>query len=165
MIAHYARMAVTRSFLPAHVRRAKFHPKMVEVTRSEPFFPIYYVHGHPLRIVRETNYASAFAFKYSARPGTSAAEAEQIDEDVKSDRLQRLQALLSRQQAAFQRACVGRTLPVLIEKSGRMPGQMVGRSPYLQAVHLDADPGLKGRIVDVTIEAAKPNSLAGRLIG
>jgi len=118
-----------------------------------------------MSIVRETNYASAFSFKYSARPGTPAAEAEQIDEDVKSDRLQRLQALLSRQQAAFQRACVGRTLPVLIEKPGRMPGQMVGRSPYLQAVHLDADPGLTGRIVDVAIEAAKPNSLAGRLIG
>ncbi len=117
-----------------------------------------------LSIVRETNYASAFSFKYSPRPGTPAAEAEQIAEDVKSERLQRLQALLNEQQAAFQRACVGRTLSVLIEKPGRMAGQMVGRSPYLQAVHLVADSALKGRIVDVSIEAAQPNSLAGRLV-
>ncbi len=116
-----------------------------------------------MTIVRETNYASAFSFKYSPRPGTPAAEAEQVAEDVKSERLQRLQALLGEQQAAFQQSCVGRALPVLIEKPGRNAGQMVGRSPYLQAVHLDADPALKGEIVEVRIEEAKPNSLAGRL--
>ncbi len=118
-----------------------------------------------LSIVRATNYTSAYSFKYSARPGTPAAEAEQVAEDVMSERLQRLQALLNEQQKAFQQTCVGRTLPVLIEKPGRKPGQMVGRSPYLQAVHLDADPTLTGRIVEVAIEAARPNSLAGRLIG
>jgi len=84
-------------------------------------------------------------------------------EAEKADRLARLQALLAEQQADFQAACVGRRLPVLIEKPGRPPGQMVGRSPYLQAVHLDCDAGLVGRIVDVAVTGAGPNSLSGRL--
>jgi tRNA-2-methylthio-N6-dimethylallyladenosine synthase len=75
-----------------------------------------------------------------------------------------LHTLLIEQQAAFQAECVGRTLPVLIEKAGRHPGQMVGRSPYLQAVHLDCDPGLAGQIVEAAIVAAAANSLAGRLV-
>jgi len=83
---------------------------------------------------------------------------------VKAERLQRLQALLGRQQGAFQAGLVGRTLPVLVEKPGRLPGQMVGRSPYLNAVHLDAPAALTGRVVDVRILAAEPNSLAGRLM-
>jgi tRNA-2-methylthio-N6-dimethylallyladenosine synthase len=114
-----------------------------------------------LALVREVGYASAFSFKYSPRPGTPAAEAEQIPEPVKAKRLARLQALLAEQQAAFQRSCIGRTLPVLVEKPGRHPGQMLGRSPYLQAVHFDADPTLVGRIVEVAIDAAGPNSLSG----
>jgi tRNA-2-methylthio-N6-dimethylallyladenosine synthase len=87
----------------------------------------------------------------------------QVPEPEKSDRLARLQALLTAQQAAFQAECVGRTLPVLIEKPGRHPGQMVGRSPYLQAVHLDCGPGLTGRIADSVIVAAATNRLSGRL--
>ncbi|MEO0363651.1 MAG: TRAM domain-containing protein, partial [Pseudomonadota bacterium] len=68
------------------------------------------------------------------------------------------------QQRAFQESCVGRRLPVLIEKPGRMEGQMVGRSPYLQPVHMQASPDLVGRLVDAEIVASKPNSLEGRLV-
>ncbi len=117
-----------------------------------------------LALVRQVKYAQAYSFKYSPRPGTPAANAEQVPEDAKSDRLARLQALLTEQQTAFQQACVGRTMPVLLEKAGRMPGQMVGRSPYLQAVHLDAKPDLTGRIVDVAVTASAPNSLAGTAV-
>ena len=81
----------------------------------------------------------------------------------KGERLARLQALLNEQQAAFQQSCVGRSFPVLVEKPGRHPGQMVGRSPYLQPVHLEADAGLAGRLVEVTVTGAAPHSLAGRL--
>ena len=105
-----------------------------------------------------------FIFTYSPRPGTPASTAEQVPEDEKADRLARLQALLTAQQTEFQKAQVGRTLPVLIEKPGRMDGQMVGRSPYLQAVHLDATADLTGTIVDVVITGSAPNSLAGKLV-
>ena len=87
-----------------------------------------------------------------------------MPEDEKADRLARLQALLTEQQTAFQEAQVGKTLPVLIEKPGRNPGQMVGRSPYLQAVHLDADPSAVGQIIDARIIGAAPNSLAAQAI-
>ncbi|MEM1298474.1 MAG: tRNA (N6-isopentenyl adenosine(37)-C2)-methylthiotransferase MiaB [Pseudomonadota bacterium] len=117
-----------------------------------------------MALVREVTYAQAYSFKYSTRPGTPAAgNKAQVPEDEKSDRLARLQALLTEQQTAFQKAQIGKTLPVLIEKPGRMDGQMIGRSPYLQAVHMDASPDLTGRIVDVAITGAAPNSLAGRL--
>ena len=117
-----------------------------------------------LALVAEVRYATAYSFKYSPRPGTPAATAEQVPEEEKADRLARLQVLLSEQQAEFQAGCVGRTVSVLIEKPGRHPGQMVGRSPYLQAVHLDCDPGLAGRIIEVEITSAGPNSLAGRRV-
>ena len=116
-----------------------------------------------LALVAAVGYAQAFSFAYSARPGTPAAGRPGVPEAEKSDRLHRLQALLASQQAAFQSAQVGRTLPVLIEKPGREPGQMAGRSPYLNAVHLAAPPDLVGRVVPVEIAAAGPNSLAGRL--
>ncbi len=117
-----------------------------------------------LALVREVGYAQAFSFKYSPRPGTPAAVDEQLPEGVKGERLARLQALLAEQQAAFQEACVGRTFPVLVEKPGRHPGQMVGRSPYLQPVHLDCDATLAGRLVEVTVTEAAPHSLAGRRV-
>ncbi|MBD3624586.1 MAG: TRAM domain-containing protein, partial [Rhodobacteraceae bacterium] len=117
-----------------------------------------------LDLCDRVRYAQAYSFKYSARPGTPAAGREEVPEDVKSERLHRLQALLSRHQAEFQQSMVGRTLPVLLEKPGRMPGQMVGRSPYLQAVHLQADPSLAGTIVDVRITAAEANSLAAERV-
>ncbi|MFV0473939.1 MAG: tRNA (N6-isopentenyl adenosine(37)-C2)-methylthiotransferase MiaB [Pikeienuella sp.] len=116
-----------------------------------------------MALVREVGYAQAYSFKYSARPGTPAAGLAPVDEKVADDRLQRLQALLGAQQTAFQASMVGRRLPVLIEKPGRMEGQMVGRSPYLQAVHMEAAPDLAGRIVEADILSSAPNSLAARL--
>ncbi|MBP7241068.1 tRNA (N6-isopentenyl adenosine(37)-C2)-methylthiotransferase MiaB [Amaricoccus sp.] len=116
-----------------------------------------------LALVETVGYAQAYSFAYSSRPGTPAADRPQLAEDVKADRLHRLQALLARQQSAFQLGLVGRTLPVLIEKPGREPGQMTGRSPYLTAVHLEADATLVGRIVPARILAAGRNSLAGAL--
>ena len=118
-----------------------------------------------LALVREVRYAQAYSFRYSPRPGTPAAGAKQVPVEVAADRLARLQALLNEQQTAFQQGCVGRVLPVLVEKPGRNAGQMVGRSPYLQAVHMDADAALAGRIVDVEITGSATNSLAGRLAG
>lgn len=118
-----------------------------------------------LAVVAEARYASAFSFKYSRRPGTpGAAMPGQVAEQVKDERLQRLQALLASQQAEFNGACVGRTLPVLFEKLGRHSGQIIGRSPYLQAVHASAPQSLIGRIVEARITAAEPNSLAGALV-
>jgi tRNA-2-methylthio-N6-dimethylallyladenosine synthase len=113
-------------------------------------------------LVREIGFAGAFSFKYSARPGTPAAHMEdQIPEAVKDARLQRLQALLRAQQDAFNQACVGRVLPVLLERPGRHAGQLGGRSPYLQAVHVAGPAEWTGRIVSVRIESCGPNSLAG----
>ena len=115
-----------------------------------------------MRLVETVGYASAYSFKYSPRPGTPAAGREdQVAEPVKAERLARLQALIAGQQRAFNAACVGRTLPVLIEKAGRKPGQWVGRSPYLQPVHIPADSGTVGDIVEVSITSAEGNSLFG----
>ncbi len=115
-----------------------------------------------LDLMREVRFAAAYSFKYSPRPGTPAAKLpEQIDEDVKSDRLKRLQDVLSELTASFNESCVGKTFPVLFEKKGRQDGQLIGRSPYLQSVHANADPSVLGRIVPVEISAAYPNSLAG----
>jgi tRNA-2-methylthio-N6-dimethylallyladenosine synthase len=116
-----------------------------------------------LDLVEEVGYASAYSFKYSPRPGTPAAERAQVDPREADDRLQRLQALLSRQQRAAQDAMVGRTVSVLFEKPGRMPGQMVGKSEYLHAVHVDGDASLVGRVAPVRIVESRPNSLAGQL--
>ncbi|WP_417490068.1 tRNA (N6-isopentenyl adenosine(37)-C2)-methylthiotransferase MiaB [Maricaulis sp.] len=119
-----------------------------------------------MRCVREIGYASAFSFKYSRRPGTpGAAMPNQIDETVKTTRLHALQAQLDEQQTDFNRSQIGRTLPVLFEKAGRLPGQLHGRSPYLQSVHVDGPAELIGRIGQVEIEAASRNSLSGRLVG
>ncbi|NNU79409.1 tRNA (N6-isopentenyl adenosine(37)-C2)-methylthiotransferase MiaB [Halovulum dunhuangense] len=116
-----------------------------------------------LDLCEKVRYAQAYSFKYSARPGTRAAGRDDIPEEVKSERLARLQAVLARHQAEFQQAMVGRTLPVLLEKPGRMPGQMVGRSPYLQAVHMKAGQDQAGQIVQARIVSAEPNSLAAEL--
>ena len=115
-----------------------------------------------MQLVREIGFASAFSFKYSSRPGTPAADmAEQIPEDVKLARLHALQALLAEQQRAFNAAMAGRTLPVLFEASGRKAGQVTGRSPYLQPVHVDAPAEAVGQILDVEITEAGANSLKG----
>jgi tRNA-2-methylthio-N6-dimethylallyladenosine synthase len=115
-------------------------------------------------LVEEIGYAAAFSFKYSPRPGTPAADMQaQISGDVKLDRLHRLQAVITRRQAAFNAQCVGRTFDVLFEKPGRHPGQIVGRSPYLQPVQVTAEPKLIGKIKPVVITQAGQNSLFGAL--
>jgi tRNA-2-methylthio-N6-dimethylallyladenosine synthase len=117
-----------------------------------------------LSLVRDVQYAQAFSFKYSARPGTPAAsDARQIPEDVKSERLSALQKLLVSQQERFNAASAGRVMSVLFEKRGRKAGQAVGRSPYLQPVHVQDAEHLIGRVCDVRIEAVLPNSLRGSL--
>jgi tRNA-2-methylthio-N6-dimethylallyladenosine synthase len=118
-----------------------------------------------LALVREVGYASAFSFKYSRRPGTPAsAMPRQVDEAVKDARLARLNALLDEQQKAFNAALVGRTVEVLFERPGRHPGQLIGRSPYLQAVHALAPAELIGQIVPVHIDGAAKMSLSGTLV-
>jgi tRNA-2-methylthio-N6-dimethylallyladenosine synthase len=117
-----------------------------------------------LDLVRAAHYASAFSFKYSRRPGTPAsAMPGQVGEAVMEDRLARLQALLSEQQRAFNAAQVGRTLPVLFDKPGRHPGQVLGRSPYLQAVHAEGPDRLIGQIIPIRIMSSAMNSLTGQL--
>ncbi|MBV9775720.1 MAG: radical SAM protein, partial [Acetobacteraceae bacterium] len=133
-----------------------------------------FIVGHPgeteadfaatMRLVETVGFAQAFSFKYSARPGTPAATAPgQVPEAEKDRRLQALQALLRAQQARFGQACVGRVLPVLFTGPGRHPGQVAGRSPYLQPVHLTGPAALVGTEAPVKIVAALPNSLSGTL--
>jgi tRNA-2-methylthio-N6-dimethylallyladenosine synthase len=133
-----------------------------------------FIVGHPgetaadfqatLSLIADIGFAQAFSFKYSARPGTPAAGAPNaVPEAEKDARLQELQALLREQQTAFNAACAGLTLPVLITGPGRRPGQMSGRSPYLQPVHLIGPLSLAGQVVPVRISAAHPNSLSGDL--
>jgi tRNA-2-methylthio-N6-dimethylallyladenosine synthase len=117
-----------------------------------------------LSLVDEVGYAGGFSFKYSARPGTPAAEmADQIPDNVKSERLARLQAAVADQQTAFNAQCVGRTFAILFEKPGRHAGQIVGRSPYLQPVQVMGPATMIGQIAEVTITQTSANSLFGML--
>jgi tRNA-2-methylthio-N6-dimethylallyladenosine synthase len=114
-----------------------------------------------LRIVDEVRYASAYSFKYSARPGTPAATMEdQVPREIMDERLQRLHERINAYQLAFNRSKAGVQTQVLIERSGKRDGQMVGRSPWLQSVHVETS-ALPGDIVDVTLIAAGPNSMTG----
>lgn len=138
-----------------------------------------FIVGHPgetpadfadtMRLVETIGFAQAFSFKYSPRPGTPAAGAEQIPDSEKTSRLAELQALLRAQQARFNAACVGLDLPVLFTGPGRHPGQIAGRSPYLQPVHVPVhgnvagNTSLIGAESPVRIGAALPNSLSGYL--
>ncbi len=121
--------------------------------------------GETLALVSAVGFASSFAFKYSARPGTpAAAMAGQIDEALKARRLMTLQALLEEQRQAFNRQTVGRRVEVLFEKPGRRSGQVVGRSPYMQAVFAEGPPSLIGALTMVEIVGAEPHSLSGRIV-
>jgi tRNA-2-methylthio-N6-dimethylallyladenosine synthase len=118
-----------------------------------------------MSLVREVGYASAYTFKYSIRPGTPGADMpDQVSEAVKSERLARLNEQITTQMGDFGRSCVGRTLDVLLEKPGRMPGQIGGRSPYLQAVHIEASPDLIGTVQPVLIVGARNNSIEGKIV-
>ncbi|HAD25119.1 MAG TPA: tRNA (N6-isopentenyl adenosine(37)-C2)-methylthiotransferase MiaB, partial [Alphaproteobacteria bacterium] len=114
-------------------------------------------------LVEQVGFAQAYSFKYSARPGTPAAAMPyQIEEAEKSDRLAVLQQLLTEQQRAFNAACVGKEFDILFEKPGRAANQIVGRSPYLQPVHIEGTAELIGDITKVRITAHGANSLSGR---
>ncbi len=117
-----------------------------------------------LRLVTEIGFAGAFSFKYSPRPGTPASAERQVPEPVKDERLAALQQLLGSQSEAFNRGCVGTVMPVLFDKPGRHAGQIGGRSPYLQAVHVQGPATLIGSIRPVRIAAALPHSLSGALV-
>jgi len=118
-----------------------------------------------LRLVEEIGYAQCFSFKYSPRPGTPGADMEcQVPDEVKAERLTRLQTLLGAQANEFHESMVGREFDVLFEKPGRYDGQIIGRSPYLQATHVIASQDLIGEIGRVRIIAAKTNSLEGELL-
>ena len=115
-----------------------------------------------MNLVREVGYAIAYSFKYSPRPGTPAADMfGHVPEEVKDERLQRLQALLREQQTQFNASKVGQTIPVLVTGKGRNAGQLHGRSPWMQAVHFDAPEQLIGQIVDVKVVGSTLNSLSG----
>jgi tRNA-2-methylthio-N6-dimethylallyladenosine synthase len=112
-----------------------------------------------MKLVREVRYGYAYSFKYSTRPGTPAAERPLVDADVADARLQRLQALITEHQRDIQGSMVGREVSVLVERAGREPGQMLGKSEYLHAVHIDDAKAAIGDIAKVRIVEAKTNSL------
>ncbi|WP_390915245.1 tRNA (N6-isopentenyl adenosine(37)-C2)-methylthiotransferase MiaB [Pseudosulfitobacter sp. SM2401] len=117
-----------------------------------------------LDLVKEVKYGYAYSFKYSTRPGTPAAERAQVDAAEADERLQRLQAQITSDQREIQESMVGRTVSVLFEKAGREPGQMIGKSEYLHAVHADVTGIAKGDIAQVRIVEAKTNSLRGEVV-
>lgn len=118
-----------------------------------------------LDLARRVGFASAYSFKYSIRPGTPAAEHDhQLSEEVKSERLARLHQVLEASKTAFDRACMGRRFDILLEKPGRLPGQLIGRSPYLQSVVVTAPGAGIGDFVTVDITDVGPNSLAGQVV-
>ena len=115
-----------------------------------------------LDMVRDVNFAQAYSFKYSARPGTPAANIlAQVPERIKSERLQELQQILNQQQFEFNESCVDKTLPVLFDRAGKTEGQIVGRSPYLQSVVAEGQIEQIGELLNVQIQSAGPNSLTG----
>jgi tRNA-2-methylthio-N6-dimethylallyladenosine synthase len=121
-------------------------------------------HRATLSLVEEVGFASAYTFKYSPRPGTPAAEMpDQVPDEIKTERLHELQRLIARQTQAFNASCVGRTFDVLFEKPGRYPGQLVGRTPYLQQVQATAPLEMIGTVESVAITELSANSLFGAL--
>ena len=117
-----------------------------------------------LKLIETVQYASAYSFKYSPRPGTPAANyPNQVPDEVVTSRLARIQALIHAQQTAFNKSCVGKTLPVLLEKAGRAEGQLMGRSPYLQPVHVSGQKTQIGTVLDVKIDSVGTNSLSGHI--
>jgi tRNA-2-methylthio-N6-dimethylallyladenosine synthase len=116
-----------------------------------------------LDLVATVEFAGAYSFKYSPRPGTPAADLEQVPDPVKAERLKALQDILDNQRDAFNSRALGHTNAVLLERPGRHFGQLVGRTPYNQAIYVDADPDQLGSIVDVKITGISPNSLTGKI--
>ncbi len=117
-----------------------------------------------MELVRKVKYASAYSFKYSPRPGTPASVDEQLPEPVKQERLARLQGLLCEHQTQFNESCIGQTMRILLDREGKFDGQLMGKSPYMQSVHLFGAESMRGQFVDVKITAGYLNSLAGELV-
>jgi len=118
-----------------------------------------------LKLIETVGFVQAYSFAYSQRPGTPAATArEQVPDEVKSERLRQLQALLVRQQTVFNKASVGKTMKVLFDRDGKYDGQLIGKSPYMQSVHVHGASAHMGRIMEVIITGAYQNSLAGELL-
>ena len=138
-----------------------------------------FIVGHPgeteedfeetISLIKRVNFAQAYSFKYSARPGTPAAKlTDQVSEAVKVERLRRLQELVGLQQLEYNKQFVGKNMPVLLDRIGRKHGQLAGRTPYNQAVHVRISDhfnqnDLLGEIVMVYVEAARPSSLSASL--
>jgi tRNA-2-methylthio-N6-dimethylallyladenosine synthase len=122
-------------------------------------------HQATLELVRQVNYASCYSFKYSPRPGTpGAVMGGVVPEDVKDARLQELQAILFDQQRGYNQQSVGKIMPVLFDRRGQKAGQLLGKTPYMQSVYVDAPPRLFGKIVDVRIDKATQNGTAGTIV-
>ncbi|CAN5420797.1 tRNA (N6-isopentenyl adenosine(37)-C2)-methylthiotransferase MiaB [soil metagenome] len=119
-----------------------------------------------MTLLDQVRYSMAYSFKYSPRPGTPAADmSDQISPDVMDERLQRLQARINAHQVEFNSATVGKRVPILLERVGRYPGQLIGKTPWLQSVHVTAPHAALGDVIDVDIVSAGPNSLAGEIAG
>ncbi len=119
-----------------------------------------------MQVVEKVGYASAYSFKYSPRPGTPAAvDDKQVPEEVKDERLMRLQELIRNKQTSFNESCIGRVMPVLLDRDGKLEGQLLGKSPYMQSVHVKNAGEYRGQFVDVKITGAYLNSLAGEVVG
>ena len=116
------------------------------------------------KLVEQVGFAQAYSFKYSPRPGTPAASDDQIEEKIKDERLMRLQELIRRQQTAFNESCIGKTMTVLLDRDGKFEGQLLGKSPYMQSVHVRDAEEFRGKLVDVTITGAYLNSVSGTVI-
>ena len=147
----------------------------VRAARPDIAFSSDFIVGYPgetdadfdqtLALVRRVGFASSYAFKYSARPGTPAAEMSgQVEEATKARRLTALQELIEDQRQVFNRASVGQRLEVLFEKPGRREGQVIGRSPHMQSVFAEGPRLLIGELTEVEIVAAEPHSLRGRVV-
>ena len=148
---------------------------MMRSKRSDMAFSSDFIVGFPgeteedfaatIALVEQVGFASAYTFKYSVRPGTPASEMdEQVPEEIKDKRLHALQALIAKQQRAYQDSMVGQTLDVLVERKGKHSGQMAGKSPHLLAVAFEAPADYIGRIVKVRITDSVTNSLVGTLV-
>jgi tRNA-2-methylthio-N6-dimethylallyladenosine synthase len=157
--------------------RAEYLQTIEKLKKSRPdmAFSSDFIVGYPgetdqdfqqtLKIVEEVGYAQCYSFKYSPRPGTPASIAtKQVPEQVKAERLAVLQALIGKYQQQFNRNSIGSTMEVLLDKDGKYEQQIVGKSPYMQSVHLNAPKGYQGQIVKVKIEHLTSNSLSGTLI-
>jgi tRNA-2-methylthio-N6-dimethylallyladenosine synthase len=118
-----------------------------------------------LDLIRTVNFASAYSFKYSVRPGTPAADMDdQLSDEEKEDRLARILAVIGERSTAFNRGCVGKTMDVLLDRKGRRPGQLGGRSPYMQAIHVEAPAHMLNTVQPLRIVAAHPNSLTAEIV-